>query len=380
MKTNSVSTMYNKAFPYLAAVFLQLGFSGLGIIAKFSLNGGMSHYTFAVYRNLVAGLFFAPFAFFCERKLRPTMTMSVFLKIMLLGLLEPVIDQNLFYSGMKYTTASFASAMTNITPAITFIMAWIFGFEKVNLKRIQTLAKIVGTMVTIGGATIMTLVKGGALGLPWTKVKNHVENLSTNSNSLDPIKGAIMISTGCFCWGGFYILQASTLKLYPAGLSLTTLVCLMGSLQGVILTFIMEKGDMSVWSFKWDMKLLSAVYGGLVCSGLSYYIQGLIMLRKGPVFVTAFNPLYTVMVAMMGSIFLSEQLYVGRMVGAVIIVIGLYFVLWGKSKDENTSKLDTDQISPIDQETNSDEKSQNDASRDKGFRCSTIITNDEGIV
>ncbi|KAI7996272.1 WAT1-related protein [Camellia lanceoleosa] len=50
------------------------------------------------------------------RKVRPRMTTSVFLKIMLLGLLEPVIDQNLFYTGMKYTTATFATAMCNIVP------------------------------------------------------------------------------------------------------------------------------------------------------------------------------------------------------------------------------------------------------------------------
>ncbi|KAF5941376.1 hypothetical protein HYC85_022543 [Camellia sinensis] len=53
------------------------------------------------------------------RKVRPRMTTSVFLKIM------PVIDQNLFYTGMKYTTATFATAMCNIVPAMFFLMAWI---------------------------------------------------------------------------------------------------------------------------------------------------------------------------------------------------------------------------------------------------------------
>ncbi|CAL5435949.1 unnamed protein product [Camellia sinensis] len=76
-------------------------------------------------RNVVAALVFAPFALLFERKVRPRMTTSVFLKIMLLGLLELVIDQNLFYTGMKYTTATFATAMCNIVPAMFLLMAWI---------------------------------------------------------------------------------------------------------------------------------------------------------------------------------------------------------------------------------------------------------------
>ncbi|CAL5360611.1 unnamed protein product [Camellia sinensis] len=69
------------------------------------------------------------FALLFERKVRPRMTTSVFLKIMLLGLLEPVIDQNLFYTGMKYTTATFATAMCNIVPAMFLLMAWILRFN-----------------------------------------------------------------------------------------------------------------------------------------------------------------------------------------------------------------------------------------------------------
>ncbi|THG10582.1 hypothetical protein TEA_005667 [Camellia sinensis var. sinensis] len=76
----------------------------LCIIAKFGLNQGMSLYTFAVYRNVVAALVFAPFALLFER---------------------PVIDRNLFYTRMKYTTATFATAMCNIVPAMFFLMACI---------------------------------------------------------------------------------------------------------------------------------------------------------------------------------------------------------------------------------------------------------------
>lgn len=51
---------------------------------------------------------------------------------------------------------------------------------------------------------------------------------------------------------------------------------------------------------------------GVVCSGLAYYIQGVIMKDRGPVFVTAFSPLCMVIVAIMGSFILAEQLVLGR--------------------------------------------------------------------
>lgn len=39
---------------------------------------------------------------------------------------RPVLDQNLYYNGMKYATATFSAAMLNALPALTFVMAWIF--------------------------------------------------------------------------------------------------------------------------------------------------------------------------------------------------------------------------------------------------------------
>lgn len=76
-----------------------------------------------------------------------------------------------------------------------------------NLREVRSLAKVGGTMVTIGGATIMTLVKGPGVKLPWIKRDyNHVTNTSYHQ---DPIKGAIMITSGCMGWAAFVILQVS---------------------------------------------------------------------------------------------------------------------------------------------------------------------------
>ncbi|KAK6933218.1 EamA domain [Dillenia turbinata] len=321
---------------YLLVIFLQFGYAGNAILSKSALNKGMSHFTFVVYRHAFATAIFGPIALFLERDKRPKMTASIFLKIIVLGLLEPVLDQNLYYAGMKYTTAAFAATMCNVLPAVAFIMAWILRLEKVDLRKRHSQAKVLGTIVTVGGAMIMTLLSGPSLKLPGSR-EHH--NAATNVvHQENPLKGAILIACGCFCWASFVILQAITLKSYPAELSLTALICMMGTIEGSMLAFAMERGNTAVWAVHFDTKLAAALYSGIICSGLAFFISGLIMKEKGPVFVTTFNPLSMVIVTILGFFILSEQLLLGRIIGAMVIVVGLYLVIWGKKKDPSASK------------------------------------------
>lgn len=70
----------------------------------------------------------------------------------------------------------------------------------------------------------------------------------------------------------------------------------------------------SLVNLKKKKKLLTChvTIQGIFCSGLAYYIQGVIMKDRGPVFVTAFNPLSMVIVAVLSTIILREQLNLGR--------------------------------------------------------------------
>ncbi|KAL0429466.1 UNVERIFIED_CONTAM: WAT1-related protein [Sesamum radiatum] len=140
-------------------ISLQFGYAGMNIITKISLNGGMSHYVLVVYRHAIATAVIAPFAFFFERKAQPKITFPVFMQIFVLGLLGPVIDQNFYYAGLKLTSPTFSCAMSNMLPALTFVMAIIFRMEKVDIKKVIYQAKVVGTIITVGGAMLMTLYK-----------------------------------------------------------------------------------------------------------------------------------------------------------------------------------------------------------------------------
>lgn len=335
--------LYQRMKPFIGVILLQFGFAGMDILSKVALNEGMSNYVFVVYRHAVAAIVIVPFAIILEKKTRPKLTFSIFAKMMLLSLLEPVIDQNLYFLGMKYTTATFATAMSNILPALTFVMAWVLRMEKLKINSIRSQAKIVGTVATVAGAMLMTLVKGPVIEMFRAKGSSTHELHGTGLTLKHSIKGSLMITVGCFSWAAFMNLQAITLRTYPAELSLTAWICILGTAQGAVVALIMERGKASVWSINWDAKFLAAVYSGIVCSGFAYYIQGVVMKDRGPVFVTAFSPLSMVIVAVMSSFILAEQMTLGRVMGAMVIVAGLYLVIWGKSKDYKSESLITDE-------------------------------------
>ncbi|CAN6311445.1 unnamed protein product [Urochloa humidicola] len=323
---------WRKVMPYMAMVFLQFGFAGMFLISVASLRQGMSHYVLVIYRNVVAAVVMAPFALWFERKTRPKMTLSVFFKILALGLLEPVLDQNFIYMGVNNTSASFSSALTNILPAITFVNAIILRMERVNIKERHSLAKIAGTAITVGGALLMILFKGPIVNFPWTRHTSLAVSDSGAHNSDHWLIGTFMILLSCFCWSAFFILQSYTLRSYPSELSLTTLICALGATESGAIALVMER-DTKAWSIGFDMRLFTAVYSGIMCSGVAYYVQGIVIKERGPVFVTAFSPLCMIIVTLLGSIILSEVVTLGRLIGATVIVVGLYALIWGKNKD-----------------------------------------------
>ncbi|KAK6119184.1 hypothetical protein DH2020_047078 [Rehmannia glutinosa] len=264
-------TFLKNCKPYIGMISLQFGYAGMNIITKISLNGGMSHYVLVVYRHAIATAVIAPFAFFFERKAQPKITFPVFMQIFVLGLL---------------------------------------GMEKVDIKKVMYQAKVVGTIITVAGAMLMTLYKGPLVDMVWSKHRQssgHTGTTTPETSDRDWFIGCILLIIATLAWASLFILQKAALKTYSNHqLSLTSMVCLMGTIQAIAVTFVMEHNT-SVWRIGWDMNLLAAAYAGIVTSSISYYVQGLVMKTKGPVFATAFSPLMMIIVAVMGSFILAEK-------------------------------------------------------------------------
>jgi len=96
-----------------------------------------------------------------------------------------------------------------------------------------------------------------------------------------------------------------------------------------------------------DVLLYVPFVQGIVTSSIAYYVQGLVIQKTGPVFASAFSPLMMIIVAVMGSFILSEKIYLGGVLGAVLIVAGLYSVLWGKHKETQEKEADAKTALPM---------------------------------
>ncbi|XP_024010156.1 WAT1-related protein At4g08300 isoform X2 [Eutrema salsugineum] len=312
----------DKLKPILAIISLQFGYAGMYIITMVSFKHGMNHWILATYRHVVATIVMAPFALILERKIRPKMTWPLFLRILALGILEPLMDQNFYYIGMKATSATYSSAFVNALPAVTFIMAVIFS-----------LAKVIGTAITVGGAMVMTLYKGPAIELVKAAHTSFHGGSSSETTDQHWVTGTLAIMGSIISWAGFFILQSFTLKIYPAELSLVMWICGMGTILNTAASLVMVR-DLSAWKIGMDSGTLAAVYSGVVCSGMAYYIQSIVIRERGPVFTTSFSPMCMIITAFLGALVLAEKIHLGSIIGAVLIVFGLYSVVWGKAEEE----------------------------------------------
>uniref|UniRef100_A0A5B7C5H6 WAT1-related protein n=1 Tax=Davidia involucrata TaxID=16924 RepID=A0A5B7C5H6_DAVIN len=322
---------------YVAMVLVQLAYGGSNILMKIALEEGLNQLVFVVYRHIIAMLLLGPFAYVLERKQRPPLSFSVMMKIFVLASLGTTIHLNVYYAGLKYTSPTVASAMSNVIPCLTFLIAVVLRMETVKLSSARGRAKVLGTLICIGGSLIFTFWKGGYLfkGI----VEEPLINISADSELRHHIhakdnwiKGSVLILISHVAWSAWLILQAVVYKIYPARLSLNTLICFFASLQSSFLALFFGRNP-TIWRLEWNVKLLTIVYCGVVISALVYYLQTWCISNKGPVFAAMFSPLLLVVVGIFSAIAFAERLHLGSFVGAFLIIVGLYCVLWGKGKD-----------------------------------------------
>lgn len=316
--------------PHISQIMYQVAFAGMYIIARVSLINGMNHFVFMALRQIIATLAIAPFAYFLERKQRPPLTWTILFQIFLLAS-GITITQNCYIQGLYYTSSTFGSAAQNLLPMFTFAMATLLRLEKVNIRTFGGQAKVIGTVISVSGAMIMTLYKGPVIKFLSPGVEGHL--MASSSKPKNLVLGSILVFGSIVTWSASIVFQAPFLKRYPAQLSLTAISCLFGSIQSGLIAVIWERKKFNIWAVGGNFKLLGVVYSGIMCSALGMYVQAWCISKRGPVFVSMFSPLGTVMTAILELIILHVYLRVGSLAGAIVIVLGLYTALWGKAND-----------------------------------------------
>ncbi|PNX62169.1 auxin-induced protein 5ng4-like [Trifolium pratense] len=113
--------------PFVGMIFAEIAQVTVLILSKQVMSQGMTSFIFIFYSNSIAALILLPSSFFIHRFQRPPITFSTLSGFFLLGLLG-YLAQVCGYVGIYYSSSTLATAMRNLVPGFTFILAVLFRF------------------------------------------------------------------------------------------------------------------------------------------------------------------------------------------------------------------------------------------------------------
>ncbi|KAF9673067.1 hypothetical protein SADUNF_Sadunf11G0110300 [Salix dunnii] len=265
----------------------------------------------------------APFAFVIERKQRPPLSLSVIIKIFMLSSLVTTIHLNVYCADSAYISPKVASALSNVIPSLTFIMAVLLGMEKVKTESPGGWAKTLGTAVCVSGS--LEVKNRPMINIYSTKgstgeYRHAKDNWIRELHLFLPVMMRLADNSH---------LLYQAYKVYPARLSLNTLICFFASIQSSFLELCFARTP-AIWKLDWNVQLLTIIYWSCDLS-ISLLPANLVCIgHKGPLSLLDY----------------SQQLLLRRdfilaALGTGLIVLGLYRVLWCKRQDNSAAqKLD----------------------------------------
>ncbi|XP_021635848.2 WAT1-related protein At5g40230 isoform X3 [Hevea brasiliensis] len=251
---------------------------GVSTIMKAAMTRGMSQFVYIVYSNALALviLLSSSFIFYRKRPL-PQLTVSILLRIFLMGVISFSL-QMFLNTGIRYSSPTMSSAMTDLTPAFTFLLALISRMEKLDMRLQGSQAKSVGTMLSVAGALTVTLYKG-----------QPITGVPSQNSSID-----------------------ESLQVLPSNWVIGGILCAAGAL-GISLVYVIQ-----------------AIFAVSLRSVVHAWVCG----KKGPLYTAMFKPLGMIIATFLGVSFLGDTLYLGSVIGGIIIALGFYTVIWGKAQEE----------------------------------------------
>ncbi|KAL6639319.1 hypothetical protein ACP70R_023049 [Stipagrostis hirtigluma subsp. patula] len=325
----------------LGLVAVQLAGAAYMVAVTPVLALGLDPLFLVAFGSLSTALLTLPFALKLERKKWPLeLSNRLLFQFVLLALGGVTGFQALMLHGMKMTSPAIASAMPNLAPGFIFVIAGCLGFERVDLRCRYTRAKILGTVLCLGGAVAMSVLQSPVVPT------GHALHTAAPRPHGDWVLGCLCLMAAVLVLSGTIVLQAVTMLHFPAPFTL----CSVTSLIGAVLTAafqVVTAGSLSPGTPQISLEIMLSIVlvGGLVSSACIIF-QMWALEKKGPVMVSMFSPTQTVGSAIFSALFLGRVMKPGSMLGMVFLFSGLYIVLWAKKKegqDVDADRKTTDQ-------------------------------------
>lgn len=142
-----------------------------------------------------------------------------------------------------------------------FLCSLYCRIEKVRLNRKDGIAKVLGTMCCVAGASVITLYKGPVIYSPAPPLNKPTPMFVSlgDARGKNWTLGCVYLIGHCLSWSGWLVLQAPVLKKYPARLSVTSYTCFFGLIQFLIIAAIFER-EAQAWIFHSGGELFTILY------------------------------------------------------------------------------------------------------------------------
>ncbi|PUZ44207.1 hypothetical protein GQ55_8G071300 [Panicum hallii var. hallii] len=313
-----------------AMVLVQLFNTGMVLLSKVAIGGGMFVLALLAYRSLFGAAIILPLALLRERGKWKEMDWHAAGWIFLNAFIGYAVPMSLYYYGLQDTTASYAIIFLNIIPLTTFILSFVLRMEALHIRSMVGWLKITGVLLSVGGTMIISLYKGEVLHL-WNPILHHhnEEHVDVASHQL---RGTILLAGSSFMFACWYLIQSKVLKVYPYKYWSSMATCLVGGFQTAFAGVILRR-DKDAWKIGWDINLLTIVYSGALATAGKYSLNSWAVAKKGPSYPPMFSPLSVVFTVVLGSIFIGDDITVGSLIGTTLVIVGTYVFLWAKANE-----------------------------------------------
>ncbi|XP_015573631.1 WAT1-related protein At5g40240 isoform X2 [Ricinus communis] len=296
--------------PFAAMIAVECTDVGVSTISKAALAKGMSKYVSVVYYNALATLILLPYFIFHRST-----------------------GQILFLAAVKLSSPTLSSALANLIPIFTFLLAVITRMETLDIRRSSSQAKSLGAIVSVAGAFVVTLYKGPAV-LMTTQTSNfHHHHQLLFSQKPEWIFGGFLLLIVCLLSATWNVAQGATVKEYQEPMTIVFFFTFFITIQSAVFSLILERNP-NAWILKSSIEIIAIVFTAVFGSIFRIAIHTWCLRKKGPVYVAMFKPLGIAIAVFMTVVFLGDTLYLGSVIGSIIIALGFYSVMWGQMKEK----------------------------------------------
>lgn len=283
--------MKNYLLMILACVF----WAGAFIAGKSSVSS-FGPWSLTFYRFFFASIILFPILYYKWPK-EMRLSKLQWRQVLILGLIGMTGYHVLFFTALKYTSASSASMLAATNPIMTAVLVSVFYKEKLSLSKL--------------GLLLLAL-----LGVVLTITNWHLESLMHMDRNL----GELIMVLAVFCWASYSLLVKKFIVNFRpmimtgfAFLTCTVMVLPFALAEGLVTASI--HAPMSAW--------VSAIYMALFASVIGYGIQQVSIQKIGPAKTNIFINLVPVFSLILAYVILGENIPFTKIISGGMIILAV---------------------------------------------------------